>query len=407
MRFFYTFGIYLYSFSVFVASFFNPKAKAWIYGRKNWKQNLPKTDKKVIWFHCASLGEFDQGLPLMNQIKQQDPSVFLLVTFFSPSGMEHYHKRKHPVDYAMYLPIDTKKNATYFIRHFDPSACFLIKYEFWCNLLIVADELRMPVFSVSTMLREKQRFFKWYGGYFRKALRSVNYFFVQNTESKELLKKIGIDRSLVTGDTRFDRVIENKIQVSPNETLETFLKGAKAIIIGSSWPQDEEILIQFIKTHPEEKFIIAPHDISEAHISSLEIQLAERSCRYTNFTNDFNGNVIILNTIGHLASAYSYGKIAYVGGGFSGRLHNILEPVVFGLPVIFGPNFGRFPEANLFIKEQIGFSVTTSDQLENTVHSLDHHIERFEARTHKVVEENKGAALKILNYITEHYSGLI
>jgi 3-deoxy-D-manno-octulosonic-acid transferase len=407
MQYLYTFGIYLYSFTVFIASFFNPKAKAWVSGRKNWKKDLPKTTGKVIWFHCASLGEFDQGLPLMNQIKQEDPSVFLLVTFFSPSGMEHYHKRKHQVDHAMYLPIDTKTNASFFIQYFNPSACFLIKYEFWCNLLVVADELRMPVFSVSTLLREKQRFFKWYGSYFRRALRSVNYFFVQNKETAELLNQTGIYRYLVTGDTRFDRVIENKEQVKSNETLEAFLRGSKAIIMGSSWPEDEKILVPFIQQHPEEKFILAPHDISAPHVNSLVHQLSGKAIRFTNYDGESAGNVIILDTIGHLASAYKYGKIAYVGGGFSGNLHNILEPAVFGLPVIFGPNYKRFPEAKLFLEAQIGFSVTTSEQLENTIHSLDHHIERFEARTHKIVEENKGASLKILNFIKDRYPGTI
>lgn len=403
MRFIYTFGIYLYTLAVFFASFFNPKAKAWINGRKNWKKNLPKTTKKVVWFHCASLGEFDQGLPLMNRIKQSDPSIFILVTFFSPSGMEHYHKRTHCVDHAMYLPIDTMRNASFLINHFKPASCFIVKYEFWCNLLIAADELRMPVFSISTMLHEKQRFFKWYGGYFRKALRSVNFFFVQNTESAELLKSINIQRFIVTGDTRFDRVIENKAQVKSNPVIEGFLGKSKAIIIGSSWPQDEQIAIPFIKLHPNEKFIIAPHDISDQHIKSLEEQLGSVACRYTEYEEGFDGHVLILNTIGHLASAYSYGKSAYVGGGFSGRLHNILEPVVFGLPVVIGPNFNRFPEAKLFIQEKICFSVSTSEELENTMHSLDHQIERFEARTHKVVKENKGAAEKIFSYIQKNY----
>lgn len=407
MQFLYTIGIQLYAFAVFLASFFNPKAKDWISGRKNWKGSLPRTDKKVVWFHCASLGEFDQGLPLMNKIKQHDPNIFLLVTFFSPSGMQHYHKREHRVDHAMYLPIDTKSNANYFIKHFHPSACFLIKYEFWCNLLIEADNQRVPVFSVSTLLRDKQRFFKWYGSYFRKALDSVNYFFVQNNETAELLRKIKIERILVTGDTRFDRVIENKILAKNNKVLESFLSGSKAIIIGSSWTEDEELVRSFILNHKEEKFILAPHDISNSHIQQLQNQFQGISCLYTEYADSFSGNLIILNTIGHLASAYSYGKIAYVGGGFSGKLHNILEPAVFGLPVIFGPKFNRFPEANLFIQEQIGFSVSTGEQLENTIHSLDHHIERFEARTHKVVEENKGASDKILGFILEHYPEMI
>jgi 3-deoxy-D-manno-octulosonic-acid transferase len=407
MRALYTFGVLLYATAVYLASFVNPKAKAWIQGRKNWKQQLPTTTKKVVWFHCASLGEFDQGLPLMNQLKQNDPSIFLLVTFFSPSGMEHYHKRQHQVDHALYLPIDTKRNATYLIQHFNPASCFIIKYEFWCNLLIAADELRMPVFSVSTLLREKHRFFKWYGAFFRKALRSVNYFFVQNQETADLLKSIRIDRFKITGDTRFDRVIENKSQVQANPTLETFLNGTKAIIIGSSWPEDEVILLPYLRLHPEEKFILAPHDISESHVQSIERTLGNQACRYSNYATEFEGNILILNTIGHLASAYSYGKIAYIGGGFSGKLHNILEPAVFGLPVIFGPEHSRFPEAKLFLQEQIAFSVSTTQELNSAIHSIEHQLDRFIARATKVVEDNRGASTKIYHHLQNNYPNTI
>jgi 3-deoxy-D-manno-octulosonic-acid transferase len=407
MQLLYTLGIYLYTLGVLLASPFNAKAASWVKGRRNWRRQLPTTSRKVIWFHCASLGEFDQGLPLMNKLKKEDPSIFLLVTFFSPSGMEHYHKRKHPVDHAMYLPIDTRGNARYLISKLKPATLFIVKYEFWCNLLIAADKLRLPVFSISTQLRPDQRFFKWYGSYFRKALRSVNYFFVQQDETALMLKQIGIDRVMTTGDTRFDRVIENREQVQSNASLEFFLNGQKAIIIGSSWPEDEAITLPFMLNHPEEKYIIAPHDISEDRVGELTEKLGSSACRYTDLTSEFSGNTVILNTIGHLASAYSYGKIAYVGGGFSGKLHNILEPAVFGLPVIYGPKFSRFPEAKMFLEEGMGYSVSTAQELEHAIHSADHSLEEIGVKTKKVVDDNKGAAEKIHNHLKQHYNELI
>lgn len=403
----YSLGVYLYTLGVLLAAPFNQKASSWVRGRRKWKRFIPISNKKIVWFHCASLGEFDQGLPLMNKLKSEDPSIFLLVTFFSPSGMEHYHKRMHPVDHAIYLPIDTKGNARYFISRLKPSALFIVKYEFWCNLLITADKMRVPVFSVCTQLRQDQRFFKWYGTYFRKALRSVNYFFVQQEETAQLLRSIGITRCRVTGDTRFDRVIENREQVQSNPKLENFLTGKKAIIFGSSWTEDEAIALPFILKHPEERFIIAPHDISEAHVQQIEGKMKGSCCRYSELTENFSGNTVILNTIGHLSSAYSYGKLAYVGGGFSGKLHNILEPAVFGLPVIFGPKFNRFPEAKLFISEGIAFSVSNTEQLENAIHSAEHSLNEIGIKTKMVVNQNKGAAEKIHSYLKEHYNELV
>jgi 3-deoxy-D-manno-octulosonic-acid transferase len=396
MRLLYTFGIVVYSLIIRLASLFNPKAKKWIKGRENWENNLPKTQKRIIWFHCASLGEFDQGLPLMNMLRQQYPDFFILVTFFSPSGMDHYHKRIHPADHVMYLPSDTIGNAKRFISKLNPTALFLIKYEFWSNYIIEASEAKVKIYSISTLLREDHRYFKWYGGFFRDTLKLIDHFFVQNEESARLLEKLGIKQYSVTGDTRFDRVIENSLQVKGNPQLEAFLNGQKAIIVGSSWPQDENILYPFLTGHPEEKFIIAPHDIREKHVSQIMENLGKSACRYTEWSEQFTGNIIVLNTIGQLANAYSYGKIAYVGGGFSGKLHNILEPAVFGLPVLFGPHFSRFPEAKLFIEEGIGFSVSTPEELENMIHSIDHSIVEISAKTAKVVNDNKGAAERVM-----------
>jgi 3-deoxy-D-manno-octulosonic-acid transferase len=248
-------------------------------------------------------------------------------------------------------------------------------------------------------LREDQRFFKWYGTIFRDTLKAVRHFFVQNTESAQLLDKLGISSYTVVGDTRFDRVIENSKHVKPNPLLEHFLKGQQALIIGSSWPEDEAILYPFLKAHPEEKIIIAPHDIREKHINQIEQELGNMACRYTELAGDFKGNIVILNTIGQLANAYSYGKIAYVGGGFSGKLHNILEPAVFGLPVLFGPRHDRFPEAALFIREGIGFSAANAEDFENKLHSADHELNELKARTLKVIREQQGATERIVQHL--------
>lgn len=399
MRIFYTSGIYLYEFALWLASFFNPKAKAWIEGRKKYFEHLPiLPDKKVIWFHCASLGEFDMALPLMNLIKEKHPSVFLLVTFFSPSGMEHFNKRKHAVDLALYLPSDKPKNAQKFIAYFKPDKVFFVKYEFWSNYIFEAKEKNVQIFSLCSIFREDHRFFKWYGGFFRKTLEQIDMFYTQNETSSLLLADIGITNFMTTGDTRFDRVIENKAFMTPNLRIEEFLQGEKAIIIGSSWPEDEKIIIPFIKSRPAQKFIIAPHNVDEKHIFSIENQLRDQTVRYSDLNNEMR-NVLILNTIGHLASAYSYGNYAYVGGGFSGNLHNILEPAVFGLPVIFGPKFKRFPEASMFIHAGIGFTVKTINDLEICSDEIESNLNVLAQKTKEIVDDHAGASVKILDHL--------
>ncbi|MES2798859.1 MAG: glycosyltransferase N-terminal domain-containing protein [Bacteroidota bacterium] len=400
MQFLYSFSIQIYYVALLLASPFVPKAKAWIVGRRNWKKQLPTFESSnVVWFHCASLGEFDQGLPLMNLLKEKDPTVFLVVTFFSPSGMEHYHKRQHKVDFAMYLPIDSKSNAKNFIQHFQPTKIFFVKYEFWHFYIQQANVFSIPVYSVSTLLRQQQIYFKSYGGFFRNILKNIDYFFVQNQKTGDLLKSIGILNFEIVGDTRFDRVLENSLQANENTTIEQFLKEEKALIYGSSWPEDEALFIPFVKKSRDQKFIIAPHDISESHIKNIENQLGDKAIRYSQFENTFGGNVLILDTIGHLASAYKYGAIAYVGGGFSGKLHNILEPAVFGLPVIFGPKYSRFPEAALFIEKGIGFSIADAQSFENQVSWIKKNGTALKEKAVQVVNDNKGSSEKIFTFL--------
>ena len=403
MHFLYNIGIFILGVGIRITALFNPKAKEWVAGRKNLFTNLPAiSGKNVVWFHCASLGEFDQGIPLMNKIKTENSTVFLLVTFFSPSGMKHFHKREHPADHVMYLPLDSPSNARRFIEHFKPSQAFFIKYEFWSNLIFEAMKHGTKIYNVSGLFRKDHRFFKWFGGFFRKTLAAFDWFFVQNENSLELLNSIGIKNVSVTGDSRFDRVLENKRNIQENEIISKFKNEQELFIVGSSWPEDEKIIIPWINAQGG-KVLIAPHNIDESHVKSIDAQI-ENTTRYTEANNvDLSSKkVLVLDTIGQLANAYSQGTIAYVGGGFSGNLHNILEPAVFGLPVIFGPKHNRFPEAQRFIDAGIGFSVETEEEFTEALEKIKRDLDSISKKTVEFVEQNKGAADKIYVHITSN-----
>ncbi len=413
MQVLYNFGICLFSILLRIFSPFHAKARMGVLGRKNWKskvEGIPK-NKKVIWFHCASLGEFDQGLPVMNSLKLKNPDLFLLVTFFSPSGMLHYHKRRHVVDLAMYLPYDTRRNADFFVEKVNPSLVFFVKYEFWQNYIRELSKKNIKLVSLATLLRPNQYFFKWYGGFFREGLKKISYYFTQNEETKNLLNTIGIYEIAVVGDTRYDRVSENKKLFletleagtsSHKAIFESFLAQEKALIFGSSWEKELAILIDLLKDDWKGKIIIAPHDISESNVRKIQLLLKEKAIKYTDFKNYKEEQVIILDTIGQLSTAYYYGKIACIGGGFSGNLHNILEPAAFGLPVLFGPKHSKFPEADQFTEVGIGFEfhdfasfkIQLSYCLENNA--------ALNKKTLAFMDERKGVCEKILsNPITQ------
>lgn len=400
MRFLYGIGVQGYGLAIRIASLFNKKARLWVKGRSDWRSSLPVLEnRKVIWFHCASLGEFDQGLPLMQRIRKEQPDAYLLVTFFSPSGMQHYHKRQHPADHVMYLPLDSRRNARDFVKHFQPEISFFVKYEFWSNYIFEAKKKGSRIFNVSGIFRENHRFFKSYGGFFRETLRQFDWFFVQNESSLELLKKIRIENVSVVGDARFDRVIENSKQRIPNPIIESFCANEETFIIGSSWPKDEALLKAWI-TSFSGKVLIAPHSIDQTHLNELK-QIFPTAEFYTNSAekNVLPDRILILDTIGQLANAYAYGDFAYVGGGFSGSLHNILEPAVFGLPVIFGPKHSRFPEAQQFIDQGIGFSVQNSDELVAAVLHIQQSKAELKEKTRKFVEANTGASDRIWAHV--------
>jgi 3-deoxy-D-manno-octulosonic-acid transferase len=397
----YNIGIFGLGISMRIASLFNAKAKLWVSGRQNLYDNLPDIgNKKLIWFHCASLGEFDQGSPLMEKLKGQDNSIFLLVTFFSPSGMQHYHKRNHVADYVMYLPLDTKSNAREFFRHFRPTQAFFVKYEFWSNFIFEAKKNNVALYNVSGIFRPNHRYFKWYGSYFRKTLKTFEWFFVQNKSSLELLKSINIVNVSISGDSRYDRVIDNKKQVVQNEIISKFKGENVLFIIGSSWPEDEKILIPFLKNYSG-KTLIAPHNIDENYIESITSALPN-AIRYSQIkdNDELDSPILILDTIGQLANAYSYGNMAYIGGGFSGSLHNILEPAVFGLPVIFGPKHTRFPEAQNFIDCGIGRAVNSTAEFQIAFTKINENLAVLSQKTAEFIEQNKGASDKIILKIT-------
>jgi 3-deoxy-D-manno-octulosonic-acid transferase len=311
--------------------------------------------------------------------------------------MDHYYKRQHRADHVMYLPLDTPSNATKFITHFNPTQAFFVKYEFWSNYISVAKKNNTSIYNISGVFRDDHRFFKWYGSFFRQTLARFDWFFVQNKHSKKLLESIDIQNVSVTGDSRFDKVLDNKKNVVSDSIIETFCAGQKPLVIGSSWPEDEKHILNIV-ANSAKKVIIAPHNVNEHYIAGITSKLTTTYSRYTKANDNETleqSNVLILDTIGQLSNAYSYGSIAYVGGGFSGSLHNILEPAVFGLPVIFGPKHKRFPEGQAFINHGFGFSINSSQEISEALDTIEANYTSIQKKELQFIKENAGASLKI------------
>ena len=404
MGFLYHISIVMLGCTIRIASLFLPKAKRWVDGRKNWKEKLdsiPKSEK-IIWFHCASLGEFDQGLDLMFALKEREPTCLIVVSFFSPSGMDHYQKRKNCVDYAVYLPLDTPKNAAIFIQKLQPTYAIFIKYEFWANVVFAAKKQGVVLLSVATLLRKDQVYFKFYGGFFRQLLQSFDYFFVQNKSTFALLQSIQIKQVACVGDTRFDRVLANRaatIEKSnltsfENTLFSTFLEGEKAIIFGSSW-REEGLLLALLESGCTRKIIVAPHDVKEENSARLKASIGDKAIRFTAFSDYRQQQVLILDTIGHLSMAYRFGDIAVIGGGFSGKLHNILEPLVFGLPVIFGPKVSKFPETEQPLLEGFAFKAANTSEFLEVLNAIQENTADLSLSASLYIEQNAGATHSI------------
>jgi 3-deoxy-D-manno-octulosonic-acid transferase len=405
MRWIYSLAIQLYGFGIRIVSNFNPKAKEWIDGRKNWQNQLKELPKStsIIWFHCASLGEFDQALPLMWELKKKHDNAFILVTFFSPSGMNHFHKRNHCVDKAVYLPLDTPKNAKHFVHLIQPKLAVFVKYEFWANFIFELKKQKIQLISIATILRPNQIFFKTYGSFFRNVLYAFDFFYVQNQETANLLESLGKINVKNVGDTRFDNVIANKLRLekidktASDVILQTFLAGQKALIFGSSWEPEEKILKESLTFLSHEKIIIAPHNVNKSNCQRLQAFFGTDAIRFTQFEQFTNQQILILDTIGHLSSTYQYGKVAVVGGGFSGQLHNILEPAVFGLPVFFGPKHAKFPEAAIFINEGFAFHIDAATEFKERLDFISKNEKELSKKASDFIEKQKGAAERIAN----------
>jgi 3-deoxy-D-manno-octulosonic-acid transferase len=409
MFFLYSIVTQLTQFLLPILALFSPKMKLFVNGRKTVFQTLDKkikTSDKTIWFHAASLGEYEQGLPVMEKIKKQFPKHKIVVSFFSPSGYE-VRKNNAIADATVYLPIDTKSNAKKFIDKINPEMVFFIKYEFWPNYLNELKNRNIKTYLISGIFRENQAFFKWYGGFYRNALKTFDYFFVQNESSKKLLQSLGFQNVKISGDTRFDRVVSILERDNSLDFIEQFKDNKTTIVIGSSWPKDEELLINYINQADENlKFIIAPHNIKEEQIANLKSQITKKSVLFSEKVNHdvSKFNVFIIDTIGILTKIYSYADIAYVGGGFGNPgVHNILEPATFGIPIIVGPNFSHFAEAIALVNLDGCISIKNQQELNETFDNL---VQNEDVRYEKghicstFVQMNKGATNAILKHIS-------
>ena len=405
MRIIYKIGIGLYLLLVIIASPFHIKARRWLRGRygiwRKIREEIHPGDK-VIWIHCASLGEFEQGRPVIEELRKRLPDRKLLLTFFSPSGYE-LRKNYEGVDCVTYIPLDTRFNSWKFMNLVKPEAAFFIKYEFWYYFLRTLRKKHIPVFLVSAKFRRDQVFFKWYGTWFRKMLRCFTSLYVQNIESRRLLGVIGIKNVIVAGDTRFDRVFNISEKSVEYPWIEPFSRNKTVIIAGSTWDKDDQILIEYInKSGPEMKFILAPHEINEKKLIRLIELIKHPTVRFTDNdkTSYENARVLIVDTIGHLSSLYKYGNIAYIGGGFGKGIHNILEAATYGLPVIFGPNYNKFLEAVEMIEKKAAWSVSTCNELSDVLENFlkdKKFLETCSERARNYVKSKLGATQVIVD----------
>ena len=404
---------FLYSLAVAVAKAMTPvvaksaKTKAFVAGRKAlWTQlkGIPQ-NKKVVWMHCASLGEYEQGLPVLTALKNNHPEYFYLVTFFSPSGYE-VRKNHGIADLATYLPWDTKADVKRFIALVNPVMALLVKYEFWPNLIRELQRKEVPLYLIAGLFRQNQRFFKPWGNGQRKLLREFAHLFVQNEASLKLLQRIGVQQVSVSGDTRFDRVGAAN---QPLAFMDTFVGARKCIVAGSTWPEDEAILLEAIRHTPKDWcWLIAPHEMHEAKLNHLMARLPKGSLRYTQYEEEaFNGcPVLVLDTVGMLSRCYPYASLAYVGGGMgTSGLHNILEPAAEGVPIVIGKNYDTFPEAKDLIALGGVVSVATADACSKQLSILQENdaLREEKGSTNKnYVRTNQGATAKTLSLLNQH-----
>lgn len=408
MFFLYNVLLVLASQLVKLLALFSPKIKLFVNGRKSVFETLSakiNPNDPTIWFHAASLGEYEQGLPVMERIKKEFPEHKIVLTFFSPSGYE-VRKNNPFADVTVYLPLDTKSNAEQFLKLVHPDLVFFIKYEYWPNYLNELKKANVKTYLISGIFREKQAFFKWYGGFYRNALKTFDYFFVQNESSKKLLQSLGYQNVKISGDTRFDRVVSILYRENTLDFIQQFKNNTTTIVIGSSWPKDESLLVHFInQADTNVKFIIAPHNIKEEQISNLKTQITKSTVLFSEKEgkNLAEFQVFIIDTIGILTKIYSYADIAYVGGGFGNPgVHNILEPATFGIPIVVGPNYSHFAEAMALVNMEGCISISNQSELNDAFQNLISNEDIRHEKGHiceTFVQMNIGATDVILRHI--------
>ena len=409
MNFFYSLAIRLYSGLVAVASLFgNKKAQQWWKGRNKQWENLvtEHKDDEWLWMHVSSLGEFEQGLPVIESLKKNFPKYKILLTFFSPSGYEP--RKNFPLaDKVAYMPSDTLQNAKKLVRNFNIKAAFFVKYDFWFNYMKVLKKNDIPLYYISALLHPDHYFFKFYSTWFRKQLLNVSHYFVQNDETAKLLKSIGIENATVTGDTRFDRVYDIAKQSKSFPEIEEFIAGRHCIIAGSSWPSDEKFIIPFSKKMPDDySLIIAPHDVSESHIKQITSQL-DSYVLYSQLTLPISQQlkkVLVVDTIGILKQIYKYARFAYVGGGFMSSIHNTQEALVFGCPVVVGPKYTKFVEAVDLVRDGGMFSVENQQEFDDIFEQLmndDNFYNKASGICQDYIQLSIGATSKIMKRLND------
>ena len=402
----YNLGIHIYQLGIRLAGLFSDKPAKMVKGHREAYDLLKsKIDRnaRYIWFHAASLGEFEQGRPLIERIRQEYPQYKILQTFFSPSGYE-VRKNYEGADIVCYLPMDTPGDAKKFIDLVNPCMVFFVKYEFWQNYLNILYNKGVPVYSVSSIFRPNQIFFRWYGKGYQQVLKTFEHLFVQNEESKKLLATIGVMNTTVVGDTRFDRVLDICKAAKQLPLVQKFKGDSLTFVAGSSWGPDEEIFIKYFNAHPELKLIIAPHVVNDGHLKEIMSKL-QRSCiRYTQATeeNVQQADCLIIDCYGLLSSLYRYGEISYIGGGFGVGIHNVLEAAVYGIPVIFGPNNKKFREAQHLLANKGGFEVNGYEDFEVLMDKFltdEAYLQASGQAAGDYVKNNSGAMEKIMDCV--------
>lgn len=408
MRLFYTLSIYLYAAFIKVVAPFVPKAGLWVRGRRQWQPKLRQAVQahagKVIWVHCASLGEYEQAKPLLVALQQKYPTHHLLLSFFSPSG---YEVRKHNAvaDSVIYLPYDSPRNAKQFVDICNPILAIFVKYEFWYNYLHVLKNKGVETVFVSAIFRKEQYFFSWYGAWFRRQLAAVGHFFVQNKDSLELLQGIGIKQVSQAGDTRFDSVAQVAQQAAENSVVKAFKAGQPLLLVGSSWPADEALILEVAQAMPQFKILIAPHEIHSAHIAAIKKMFSAMPCAlYASAHPDTvaQNRVLILDTMGMLSSLYQYADYTWIGGGFGKGIHNTLEAAVFGMPIFFGPKYKKFDEAKVLVQRGVAISLQSAAPAIASMQTYEQDKEAYEAiraEAQSYVRANLGSVERIMCYL--------